>query len=311
MLKKLFLPAALLATSMAAQAQLAEGRKNINKLCGCFDIDFKYAETFAPDAAYKFHDREELAALEMALPVEQTDRKIVIQHLLVINDSTVIKHWREDWEFESPYLWKYAGDKKWVKQELKPEQYKGKWTQTVWEVDDAPRYQGISEWVTTDGKTFWQSTTDAPLPRREYSVRSDYNLMRRGNRLVLTDNGWTHEQDNEKIIKKDGRETLLAQEKGYNIYKKEKETDCARTKEWWAQNGAFWTIVRAEWGTLVKTQNTINLQAKVDNKSFTQYLEELMGQWKKKQITQDAVSLRVKTLLQKFTDAAGSATAKQ
>lgn len=44
------------------------------------------------------------AAFLLSLPCfpkrsrEQTDRKILIQHLLVINDSTVIKHWREDWE---------------------------------------------------------------------------------------------------------------------------------------------------------------------------------------------------------------------
>ena len=126
---------------------------------------------------------------------------MVLQHLLVISDSVIVKHWREDWTYENPILWKYKGNKLWTKESLSAEQVRGKWTQAIWEVSDAPRYQGLSEWINTDGKTFWQNSTDAPLPRREYSVRSDYNILRRTNRLIVTDNGWIHEQDNQKIIR--------------------------------------------------------------------------------------------------------------
>jgi hypothetical protein len=84
----------------ALQAQQQEGRKNIEKLCGCFDIEFKYAETFSPDPSYKFHDREETSALELARPILNTDKKVTIQHLLVLRDTFVIKHWREDWVYE-------------------------------------------------------------------------------------------------------------------------------------------------------------------------------------------------------------------
>ena len=68
---------------------------------------------------------------------------------------------------------------------------KGKWLQTVWEVDDAPRYQGISNWVNIDGKTYWENTADAPLPRREYTKRKDYQIMKRGNKIVVNNNEWT------------------------------------------------------------------------------------------------------------------------
>ena len=91
---------------------------------------------------------------------------------------------------------------------------KGKWVQSVWEVSDAPRYQGASNWVTTDGITFWQNTAGmAPLPRREYSVRDDYNILKRTNRIILTNNGWVHEQDNQKIIRGEGIDKLLVEEK--------------------------------------------------------------------------------------------------
>src|SRR5689334_2003652 len=176
--------------SNSAQA----GRPNVDKLCGCFDVEFKYAETFSPNKNYKFHDREEISGgTEYVFPVEVSDKRIVMQHLLVVTDSMIIKHWREDWTYENPVIWKYKGDKVWAKEKLDPAQVKGKWTQAVWEVSDAPRYQGASEWVKTDNQIFWQNTADAPLPRREYSVRSDYNVLRRGNRLVLTEDGYTHQ----------------------------------------------------------------------------------------------------------------------
>jgi len=298
-MKKLFGLLCLTAASLAMQAQQT-GKKNIDKLCGCFDIDFKYAETFSPNPDYKFHNREELGALELALPIESSDKKVVIQHLLVMGDSAVIKHWREDWVYEQSYLWVYQGDKKWTKQELRPEQYKGKWTQTVWEVDDAPRYQGISEWVTTDGKTFWQSTTAAPLPRREYTVRSDYNIMRRGNRLILADTGWTHEQDNDKLLAKDGAQTLIAQEKGYNIYTKVADAKCAYAKTWWGGQSAFWSQVRIAWQSVLQSGNTISLQTQVDSKFLYQYLDELDGQFNQKQVSLGEVSTKARVLIQKF-----------
>lgn len=301
-MKKLISSGCLFLVFLVSHAQLNEGKKNIDKFCGCFHVDFKYAETFSPDEEYKYHKREHLEGIELGVLVEKTDKKVVIQHLLIVGDSSIVKHWREDWEFESPYIWKYEGDKKWTKLQLKPEEYKNKWTQTIWEVDDAPRYQGIGEWVSTDKKTFWQNTTNAPLPRREYKVRSDYNILRRGNRLILTDTGWVHEQDNDKILKKDGQEKLLVQEKGYNTYTKKNDKDCAYAKTWWDKNSSFWSKVRAEWESLIKAGNTINLQSTVGDKPLREYLDELSTRYYKKEIASEALSKNVKAILQKFAN---------
>ena len=143
-MKKLYIAAvALTITALSVNAQAPKDKVNVDKLCGCFEVEFKYAETFSPDPNYKYHEREEISGgLELTFPVEVSDKKIVMQHLLVVTDSMIIKHWREDWTFENTSMWKYKGDKKWVKEQLKPEDVKGKWTQSVWEVSDAPRYQG-------------------------------------------------------------------------------------------------------------------------------------------------------------------------
>ena len=84
----------------ASNAQPAPDKTAVNKLCGCFQVDFKYAETFSPDPGYKYHDREETGGTaELALPIEISDKKIVIQHLLVVGANTVVKHWREEWTY--------------------------------------------------------------------------------------------------------------------------------------------------------------------------------------------------------------------
>lgn len=292
---------ALLLTSFTTNAQLQQGKKNIDKMCGCFTVDFKYAETFSPDTTYKFHDREHQKGIELVLPIERTDTKIILQHLLVVNDTTVIKHWREDWIYEQLSLLQYNGDKQWTKQILAAKDVQNKWVQTVWEVDDAPRYQGISEWITVDSKALWQNTTNAPLPRREYTKRNDYNILKRGNKIIVTDNAWWHEQDNQKI-NKSATEKLIVEEKGMNYYAKTDNSKCEKAKQWWKANSSFWNIVRIEWDNYFKTHNSINLKAKVDDKRLDEYFTDLWKQWSSKRITAEVLSTKVKVLVAQFTE---------
>jgi len=300
-MKKITGTAAACLLMLASQAQAPKDRANIDKLCGCFEVEFKYAETFASDKGYKYHDREEISGgTELTFPVEVSDKKIVMQHLLVITDSMIIKHWREEWTYENPVIWKYNGDKVWTKETLKPEAVKGKWTQTVWEVSDEPRYQGISEWVKADGKTFWLNTTDAPLPRREYSVRSDYNILKRTNRLVLNADGYTHEQDNQKIIRANGTDKLLVEEKGINSYKKLDDSECAAAKAYWEKNKVYWNKVRKTWDDYISTHQTISLQSKVDGKVLHDYLFALAKDYATKKVTDQDIDARIKTEIFKF-----------
>jgi hypothetical protein len=236
----------------------------------------------------------------LIIPIETGDRKIVLQHLLVVSDSMIIKHWREDWTYEDPIIWKYDGNKIWKKQELKPSDIKGRWTQSVWEVSDAPRYQGISEWVRTDGQLFWQNTTDAPLPRREYKVRKDYNILRRTNRIILNDSGWVHEQDNQKIIRNNGVDKLLVEEKGINSYRKIDDKHCAAAKQFWERNKNYWAHVRNIWNEYAGEHSLIELQTRVDGKVLHEYLDELLDQFSKGEVKEDALNEKIKILLSKF-----------
>lgn len=295
--------ATVVGLSMQAQTtkQTAPGKQNVDKLCGCFDVEFKYAETFAPKKEYKYHDREEISGgTELILPIEVTDKKIVMQHLLIITDSMIVKHWREEWSYENPVVWKYKGDKVWEKQTLKPEEVKGKWTQTVWEVSDEPRYQGAAEWQLTDGKISWQNTADAPLPRREYSTRSDYNILKRTNRLSINDQGWLHEQDNQKIIRANGKDELLVEEKGINSYTRIDDAECAAGKAYWEKNKDYWNKVRKTWDAYISTHSTIALKTKVDGKMLHDYLFALAKDYSAKKVSDADIDARIKAELDKF-----------
>lgn len=299
-MKKILL-AILTVSSFTTDLAAQNGKENIEKLCGCFSVNFKYAETFSPDNTYKFHEREEMNATELVLPIEKSDRKMVMQHLLVINDTMIIKHWREEWEYESPVLYEYAGNKTWNKKQLPASDVAGKWTQTVWEVNDEPRYQGISSWIANDGKVFWESTADAPLPRREYTVRNDYNIMKRHNRIVLTKDGYMHEQDNDKIVRAAGAtDKLLAQEKGYNSYYKMDNSQCAAAEKWWKTNEAFWNVVRAEWQGKISTASTVAVKARVEDKRLDEYFTALYKNWNNNKIKTADLPAKVKDVLAKF-----------
>lgn len=290
----------LLSTTIVASAQLAEGKKNIENLCGCFDVTFKYAETFSPNKSYKFHDRESLRGIELVLPVEVSDKKFVLQHLLLVDSDMVIKHWREDWIYEAPELFVFQGNKQWTKQTLLLQDYKNKWTQSVWEVDDAPRYQGIGEWISNKDKTYWESIADAPLPRREYTVRNDYNILKRDNRIVVIGDSWRHEQDNQKIRRTAGNDTLIAEEKGINTYNRIADSKCEKAKEWWQKNGAFWNQVRAEWENYFKTANSVSLKSKINEKRLHEYFSELWKQWSTKAISTEEVKDKLREVIASF-----------
>lgn len=268
-MKKLTLIIALTFTvlNVNAQNKLDQDREAIKALAGFYKVTFNYAETFSPDDDYKFHERHRSSAKEIAIILEDSPKKIVIQHLLVMRgDSMIIKHWREDWTFEDQTILAYDKDNAWKKVALSANDVKGKWTQKVFQVDDSPRYQAIGTWVHVDGRHQWQSNADSPLPRRESSERNDYNVLNRGNNLYLTDKGWMFEQDNKKMVRTNGKDSLIAMEKGLEEFIKTDPKSFGYAQTWWKQQEGFWKDARASWDEVFAENNYIKLNLKVGNK---------------------------------------------
>lgn len=285
MKKQTFLLFGLIFTAIALQAQSkkAMDQKSIKDMCGCYEVTFNFAETFnySNDSLYKPSKTKVDKGLEWAGLVTDEDNKIVIQHLLQVGNPAepmIVKHWRQDWLFENTDLYTYNADNNWKFVRKPAAEVKGQWTQKVFQVDDSPRYEGSGSWVHVDGKHYWENTSDAPLPRREYTTRSDYNLTVRGNRVEITDFGWVHDQDNEKVIREAGKEdVILAKEKGYNTYVKVDDSRCAAAQKWWKENEGKWALVRAKWDKVYAQNKDLSLEEKVDNKPLYKFLFEEEG----------------------------------
>lgn len=271
--------------SMNAQSKKSQDIEAIKKMCGCYEVIFKYTETFAPEIDYEKKLDYSATALEWAKLIEEEDGKLSIQHLLIVNDDMVIKHWRQDWVYENQKVFAYKKDNTWTFNKLKEEEVKGQWTQKVYQVDDSPRYSGSATWVHFDGKNYWENDVDAPLPRREYSKRDDYNVMKRGNRQEISTDGWVHEQDNDKIIREANMEdVLLAQEKGYNIYRKIDDSKCKVAEDWWEENQKLWKKVRSVWDEVYDRQGDLTFSTMVDGKPMYKHFYTLSNKSTKKEI---------------------------
>ena len=274
---------------LQAQDKKEMDKKAIKDMCGCFEVTFNFAETFnySQDSLYKPSETKVDRGLEWAQLVTDTDDKVVIQHILQVGNPAkpmIVKHWRQDWLYENTDLYFYNGDNNWTFEKKEANEVSGQWTQKVFQVDDSPRYEGSATWVHVDGKSYWENTTPAPLPRREYTKRADYNITMRGNRHEITSEGWVHDQDNAKVMRKEGEaDFVLAKEKGYNTYVKVSEERCQAAADWWVEHYDKWVTVRAKWDEVFARNTDLTLKEKVDNKVLYKHLfdEEMV---KKKDI---------------------------
>lgn len=261
-----------------AQSKKEQDIKAIKSMCGCYEVKFNFAETFnySSDTGYMPSKVKHDIGLEWVQLVEEEKDKVVLQHLLLVGTATnprIIKHWRQDWLYENKDFYMYNADNRWKYVHLTDKEVKGQWTQKVFQVDDSPRYEGTSSWVHIDGKSYWENTTDAPLPRREYTQRSDYNLTLRQNRHEITNFGWIHEQDNKKVVRNTGKEDFtLAEEKGMNTYSKVDDSKCQAANTWWKENEELWAAVRQNWDRIFAKKSDLILKDKVEEKSMFEYL---------------------------------------
>jgi hypothetical protein len=268
----------LILISFGVNAQNSKDRKSIKEMCGCFEVTFNFSETFnySEDSLYKPSKRKNETVLEWAGLIIDSKNKVSIQHILQVGDPAsphMVKHWRQDWIYQNTDFYMYDFDNKWNYETKSKSEVKGQWTQKVYQVDDSPRYEGSGSWVHIDGKNYWENTTNAPLPRREYTKRNDYNMTLRRNRHEITKEGWVHDQYNDKVIKVDGEpDKVLAQEKGYNTYVIVDDNKCKAAADWWTNNKDKWALVRTKWDEVYGRSTDLKLAEKIDNRALYKHL---------------------------------------
>lgn len=255
-----------LSTSVLA-ADPARDRQSILAMQGDYTVDFAFDETVLLQPGYERQAAMRSGGDETVIVVEDTLTRIVLQHILVdAKSGHVTKHWRQDWFYEAPTRFEFSADQTWHVRTIPADATRGAWTQCVYEVSDAPRYCGTGRWDYTNGVATWTSDLSwRPLPRREYTRRSDYNALSVINRHTLTPNGWTHEQFNTKVLRKpDGTQVELAREFGFNDYLKTTEVDFTPARDYWQATAGYWAKVRAHWDRFLSKAPGVHLKTKVD-----------------------------------------------
>ena len=100
--------------ALTGMAQSKAERQAIKDMCGCFEVDFRFKETFAHVPDYELTDEYSASALELVYLDKESKDKIVLQHILIVQDTVIIKHWRQDWEYETDHLFAFDGNNTWT-----------------------------------------------------------------------------------------------------------------------------------------------------------------------------------------------------
>ena len=240
--------------SVVASVEKKEAdRAAIMAMAGDYRVTFDFTETVAFGEGYELKPKKLSKAREVVRVIENRPDFISMQHILVVGegDGFPVKHWRQDWAFEPAQMLAYQGANAWAQEDIAAVDRVGAWSQTVYQVDDAPRYSGVGRWVHENGASVWEAAPSLrPLPRRDATTRNDYDVIRAVNRHALTPTGWVHEQDNAKIITSEGAPKLLVHEVGINTYTKASDYPVATATSYWADTADFWAAVRGEWKAL-------------------------------------------------------------
>ncbi|WBQ13022.1 hypothetical protein L2D00_14395 [Hyphomonadaceae bacterium BL14] len=236
------------------QTRLEQDRTAILAMAGEYDVTFDFREHLPIEAAYELHDAEVTPAREVVYVIADESDFISLQHLLLVGPPDapiVIKHWRQDWAYEPARLMRYRGFNTWDFADLSADQAAGAWSQTVYQVDDSPRYAGLARWTHGVNASTWEPEVSwRPLPRRDGTTRDDYDVIEAVNRHTVTAWGWTHEQDNTKLVLRDGEQRALVREHGINTYRRTELAGVQAAEQYWAQTADYWALIRAAWDSV-------------------------------------------------------------
>ena len=261
-------------------------RRAILAMAGTHRVSFDfleivgYAPGFEPAKPYRSWGTEHVYV------VEDNDERISLQHILIMTivgedgeeiGPFVTKHWRQDWVFENPTAHTFRGFGTWARERKNESARAGQWSQTVWQVDDSPRYAAWGEWQHTPERSWWTSDkTWRPLPRREFSVRDDYDVLVGTNTHIVLPTGWVQEEHNVKVVLAEPGEikSRRAREVGIARYARIRDFDTGPGDSYWQNTSEFWGEVRAYWQREMAEDERIRLKAEVDGEKLFQPLFE-------------------------------------
>lgn len=287
-------------------AQFQRDRQSILAMAGNYDVSFDFIETVSFVEGYDLKEPKRSGGHETVIVVEDRGDFISLQHLLVVGPDEapfVVKHWRQDWQYEPARVLTFIGGNAWAWKDVPSEDREGAWSQTVYQVDDAPRYGAVAEWTYEDGLAAWSAPREwRPLPRRDMTTRDDYHAVDAVNRHVLTPTGWVHEQDNSKLVLR-GEPQVLVRESGLNTYRRFDDYPVAAAEDYWAGTADFWEGVRAEWSRIASENDEFAITLKGETEDLYMPLLELAGQVQAGEMALDPALQEARSVIGKYVTA--------
>lgn len=246
-------------------------RRAILAMAGPYRTSFNFIEVAGYTPGFSPHTPYQSWGTEYVYVVEDRGDFISLQHIMVMYfederfpGPMVMKHWRQDWQYEKPEILAYVGNNTWENRRLAGDAIKGGWSQSVYQVDDSPRYESHGRWEHKPNFSTWISAkTWRPLPRREHTVRNDYQVLEGYNRHTIVPSGWVQEQENYKLVMGEPDLPYLAKELGINRYERIIDHDFTPGDKYWDDSGAYWRDVRTVWSDIFKQHQTLTLHKQV------------------------------------------------
>jgi hypothetical protein len=250
------------------QAAFDADRAGILAMAGSYKVRFDMQETTPWMKGYTPLNHKISGGNEVVRVIGDTGRKIMLQHMLVIEQdgkTHVIKHWRQDWEYEPARVLVYSAPNTWKWDDVPEKMRHGRWSQTVYQVDDSPRYAGWGEFTTVGGVRRWRSNwTWRPLARRDAVRHPVYDRYLAINRHQNTPDGWIHWQDNMKMGLVGGKLTPIVQESVLNTYARFDGYNVKAADDYWTATKAYWAAVRAEWDKVATARGGIGIKEEAE-----------------------------------------------
>jgi hypothetical protein len=249
---------------------LARDRAAILAMCGEFRIDFDFQELVNLRPGGHLATPYQSWATERIFVLEDKDDRISLQHQLVMvaldehgrpTPAAVAKHWRQEWVWQGEGVLRYAGPvangaDRWHHEKLDPATHQGNWVWTVWGIEDGPRYASVGCWRHEANSSIFQGDeTWRPLPRREKTTRSDYQVLLGSERIVIAPDGWVMLQENGKLKLGGpvaGSQEVLAREIGVERYQRIAGFDWHPGVATWTAEEPFWKAIRATWAEVLQ-----------------------------------------------------------
>ena len=254
-------------------------RRAILAMAGDYRTSFDFIETVGFTQGYQPRAPYQSWGTERVYVVANEPEFVSLQHIIVMHfldadgfesDAMVVKHWRQDWQYEDAEVHAFQGRGAFLRRTLDQASREGAWTQTVYQVDDSPRYEAIGRWTHAPGVSYWQSDDRRrPLPRREFSVRDDYQALYGSHRITITPAGWTQEEDALKLVldennRPSSSQPYLAREAGLSRYDRVFDYDFSAGDDYWQDTGAFWSRVRHYWDSVYKSESEFRFVKSVE-----------------------------------------------